>query len=58
MSKSTSESKLMVHKGKYPKIYKIVIEGTTLEQVSHFEYLSCKISFGRDKDMENTLIRN
>ena len=41
--------------GKNPVRTKIVIDNSVLEQVSHFNYFGCDISYRKDNDIERKL---
>lgn len=47
----------MAFKGKNPVRSKILVNGNILEQVSHFNYLGCDISFKYEKDIEKKVNR-
>ena len=49
---SKKKTKVMAHRGKFPVRSKIVVEDQILEQVSHFEYLGCNVSWDVDRDIE------
>ena len=50
-----TKSKTIGFKGEHPIITIIVLDHHTLEQVCHFNYLGCYISFGNDIDWHNKL---
>ena len=55
MKISTSKTKTMAFSGKYPVRTKIVVNDIVLEQVKHFKYLGCDISYDRSNDIEDKL---
>ena len=57
MKISTQKSKVMAFKGKWPVRSKIVLCDQTLEQVRHFKYLGCDISYDMDDDVSEKLAR-
>jgi hypothetical protein len=48
---STSKTKVMAFLGKEPLRTKIELNGKPIEQVSHFKYLGCDISYEHDRDI-------
>ena len=48
---SVRKTKTMAFKGKYPVRTKIVINNSTLEQVSRFKYLGCAVSYESEYDI-------
>lgn len=54
---SIEKTKTMAFKGKYPVRTKIVIEGKILEQVKHFKYLGCYVSYEKEIDLDEKLNR-
>lgn len=50
---SKTKTKTMAFLGSNPIRTKIVIEDQVLEQVSHFQYLGCDITYDEDKDIKN-----
>lgn len=54
---SANKTKIMAFKGKNPVRSKIIVNGNILEQVSHFNYLGCDISFNYEKDIEKKVNR-
>ena len=48
----TTKSKVMPFQGKYPIRTKIVMNNQMLDQVSHFNYPGCNISYGTDIDWD------
>lgn len=57
MQISIPKTKTMAFKGKYPVRIKILIDGQTIEQVEHYKYLGCDVSYDKDKDITNKLCR-
>jgi hypothetical protein len=55
MKVSTSKTKVMAFWGKYPRRSKIVVENKIVEQVSHFNYLGCDVTYNEDKDCDKKL---
>ena len=53
MNISTQKTKVMAFSGKQHIRTKIVVNNQTLEQVNHFNYLGCDISYGFDKDIQS-----
>lgn len=49
---SINKTKVMAFSGKNPLRAKIIIDDQMIEQVSHYKYLGCDISYGYDKDIE------
>jgi hypothetical protein len=49
------KSKIMAFKGKFPVRSKINIDNCPLEQVRHFDYLGCGVTYDQDKDVNNKL---
>lgn len=47
---SQSNTKVMAFRGKFPVRTKIVVGGRILEQVSHFPFLGCDISYEPNDD--------
>ena len=45
----------MAFKGKYPVKTKIVINNSTLEEVSHFKYLGCAVSYESEYDIREKI---
>jgi endonuclease/exonuclease/phosphatase family metal-dependent hydrolase len=54
---SSSKTRVMAFRGKDPVRSKIVVQQNIVDQVSHFHYLGCEISFQRDKDASNKMHR-
>ena len=54
---SLKKTKIMAFKGKSPVRSKIVLDNKTLEQVSHFRYLGCDISYDRERDIDEKINR-
>lgn len=54
---SKKKTKVMAFRGKYPIRTKIIIENQPIEQLSHFKYLGCDISYDYDEDLKNKLAR-
>lgn len=54
---SSSKTKVMAFKGKYPVRCKIVVNDKIIEQVSNFVYLGCDVSYDRPKDLRNKVNR-
>lgn len=52
---SIKKTKVMAHRGKFPVRTKIIMDNQPLEQISHFEYLGCNISYEVDHDIENKI---
>jgi hypothetical protein len=52
---SRKKAKMISFWGSHPVRTKIVIDGHILEQVSHFQYLRCEISYAYEKDVESKL---
>jgi hypothetical protein len=50
---SSNKSKVMAFEGKHPRRSKIVIDNKIIEQVSHFNYLGCDVSYNYDADLLN-----
>lgn len=48
---SIQKTKVMAFRGKHPVRSKIIINNTVIEQVSHFKYLGCDITYDYDKDV-------
>jgi hypothetical protein len=42
----------MAFEGKHPRRSKIVIDNKIIEQVSHFNYLGCDVSYNYDADLQ------
>jgi hypothetical protein len=42
----------MAFEGKHPRRFKIVIDNNVIEQVSHFNYLGCDVSYKYDADLQ------
>ena len=51
MKISTRKTKVMAFAGKDPVRSKIVLDNRILEQVSHFTYLGCDVSYEKDKEI-------
>jgi hypothetical protein len=49
---SSNKSKVMAFEGKHPRRSKIVIDNKIIEQVSHFNYLGCDVSYNYDADLQ------
>jgi hypothetical protein len=45
----------MAFKGKFPVRSKINIDNCPLEQVRHFNYLGCDVTYDQDEDVNNKL---
>lgn len=54
---SIKKSKVMSFQGKYPVRSKICIYNSTLEQVRHFNYLGCDLSYDYENDIDIKLHR-
>lgn len=52
---SEKKTKVMAFKGKFPVRSKIVINGNIIDQVSHFNFLGCDISYEYENDVDNKL---
>jgi hypothetical protein len=52
---STQKTKIMTFKGKFPVRSKINIDNCPLEQVKHFNYLGCDVTYDQDEDVNNKL---
>ncbi len=52
---SVRNNKIMAFKGKYPVKTKIVINNSTLEHVSRFEYLGCAVSYESEYDIREKI---
>lgn len=48
---STTKTQILAFRGKYPVRSKIILNGTTLEQVAAFNYLGCYVTYNEDKDL-------
>jgi len=55
MKISIKKTKTMAFKGKEPIRTKIIIENEAIEQVSHFTYLGCDITFEYENDIQHKL---
>lgn len=55
MKISYNKTKVMAFKGTYPVRTKIIIDNRPIEQVSHFNYLGCDVSYNYDNDITNKL---
>lgn len=55
LSISTHKTKVMAHSGKFPIRTKIIVDNKPLEQVSHFDYLGCNITYDVDRDINNKI---
>ena len=45
----------MVFKGKFPVCSKIVIDNKSIEQISHYMYLGCNVSYEFENDIDNKI---
>ena len=52
---SVRKTKTTAFKGKYPARTKIVINNSTLEQVSRFKYLGCAVSCESEYDIREKI---
>jgi hypothetical protein len=50
-SNLTTKTKVIAFKGKYPILHKIILSNSITEQVSHFNYLGCNISYEANYDV-------
>ena len=50
---SATKTKIMASLGKYPRRSKIQIDGKIVEQVQHFNYLGCEVTFNYEEDLRN-----
>lgn len=57
MKISSKKSKTMAFKGKDPVRSKIVVNNEILEQVSHFTYLGCDLTYENETDIQKKLHR-
>lgn len=57
LSISVSKTKVMAFRGKYPIRTKIIIDDKVIEQVKHFNYLGCDITYEYSNDMKTKLQR-
>jgi hypothetical protein len=54
---SASKTKIMTFLGKYEIRSKIVIKDDIIEQMRHFNYLCCDISYEKGNDIDNKLAK-
>ena len=52
---SENKTKIMAFQGRNPVRSKIIIEDSILEQVSHFQYLGCDITYKHDQDVDKKI---
>jgi hypothetical protein len=52
---SSSKPKLMAFEGKHQRRSKIVIDNKIIQQASHFDFLSCDVSYNYDVDLQTKL---
>ncbi|KAJ4429720.1 hypothetical protein ANN_21924 [Periplaneta americana] len=55
LSISTHKTKVMAHSGKFTIRTKIIVDNKPIEQVSHFDYLGCNITYDVDRDIDNKI---
>ena len=55
MKKSISKTKSMAFKGKEPVKTKLVINNKPIEQIQHFTYLGCDITYDYEHDVQKKL---
>lgn len=54
---SNTKTKVMAFIGKQPIRSKIIINNAAIEQVSHFNYLGCEVSYNKDNDVIQKLYK-